>query len=110
MTPQRIQRKRTRGWTMPEGAIYVGRPTGWGNPFRVGDRATPTAYAAVAEYEDWLVITPEGQQIIAAAKRLLRGNDLVCWCQLDQPCHADVLLRIANEGDAPKPLDADAAP
>ena len=33
MSPQRIQRKRTKGWRMPEGAVYVGRPTKWGNPF-----------------------------------------------------------------------------
>lgn len=31
--PVRIQRKRTKGWRMPEGAVYVGRPTKWGNPF-----------------------------------------------------------------------------
>ncbi|WP_342394587.1 DUF4326 domain-containing protein [Prescottella agglutinans] len=35
--PQRIQRRRTRGWRMPEGAVYVGRPSGWGNPFKVGE-------------------------------------------------------------------------
>src|SRR5690348_3995079 len=31
--PRRIQRKRTKGWRMPEGAVYVGRGTRWGNPF-----------------------------------------------------------------------------
>lgn len=34
MSPQRIQRKRTRGWRMPAGVVYVGRPTKWGNPHR----------------------------------------------------------------------------
>lgn len=34
--PQRIQRKRVKGWRMPEGAVYVGRPTEWGNPWRPG--------------------------------------------------------------------------
>lgn len=34
-SPQRIQRQRTKGWRMPEGAIYVGRPTKWGNPIRI---------------------------------------------------------------------------
>lgn len=29
-------------------------------------------------------------------RRELRGKDLVCWCPLDQPCHADVLLELAN--------------
>lgn len=37
--PERIQRRRTKGWTMPSGAVYVGRPTKWGNPFRVGHNA-----------------------------------------------------------------------
>lgn len=37
MTPKRIQRKRSKGWRMPEGAVYVGRPTKWGNPFCVVD-------------------------------------------------------------------------
>lgn len=107
MTPQRIQRRRVKGWKMPAGAVYVGRPTKWGNPFKIGPSDND---AAVVMYERWLTITPEGRQIIAAVKRELRGKDLACWCRLDQECHADVLLRIANEGDAPKPLDADAAP
>ncbi|MGV7636606.1 DUF4326 domain-containing protein, partial [Mycobacterium kansasii] len=41
--PKRIQRKRTKGWRMPEGAVYVGRPTKWGNPFIVDHfRQTPS--------------------------------------------------------------------
>ena len=35
--PKRIQRKRTKGWRMPADAIYVGRPTKWGNPDKIGD-------------------------------------------------------------------------
>ena len=55
--PKRIQRQRTKGWRMPEGAVYVGRPSRWGNPFRLG---TPYALMRVpgatdptaeAEYE-----------------------------------------------------------
>lgn len=38
--PVRIQRKRTKGWRMPAGAIYVGRTggeaLGWSNPFAIG--------------------------------------------------------------------------
>jgi hypothetical protein len=64
--PLRIQRKRTKGWRMPEGAVYVGRPSRWGNPFKVGDRHP------------------------------LRGRTLACWCRLDQPCHGDFLLLWAN--------------
>lgn len=38
MTPQRIQRKRTKGWKMPENTVYVGRPSKWGNPFTIGKK------------------------------------------------------------------------
>ena len=33
--PIRIQRRRTKGWRMPAGAVYVGRPSYFGNPFSV---------------------------------------------------------------------------
>lgn len=107
--PQRIQRKRTKGWRMPEGAIYVGRGSMWGNPWRVGDTVmthTPSV-AAQGEtvYAREFVISPH---IAVAFYRAafepdlddivdqLRGHDLACWCPLDQPCHADVLLELAN--------------
>ena len=35
MKPIRIQRKRTRGFRMPPGVIYVGRGSRWGNPFKI---------------------------------------------------------------------------
>jgi len=97
-TPKRIQRKRTRGWRMPEGAIVVTRPTKWGNPYPL--KAAHDALSAlivVAKFEEWLANDPDGRQIAAAAKRELRGHDLACFCDLDEPCHADVLLRIAND-------------
>lgn len=37
--PERIQRRRTVGWRMPKGAVYVGRPTRWGNPYAVAPDA-----------------------------------------------------------------------
>ena len=93
--PKRIQRKRTKGWRMPPGAVYVGHPTKWGNPFAVGGDGT--AQACVDLYRwfrfshsiDFKLNVPE-------VKAELRGKDLACWCPLDQPCHADVLLEIAN--------------
>jgi hypothetical protein len=75
---------------MPSGAVYVGRPSRFGNPFvlgRHGDRA-----AVVARFEAWLLANPD---LLAAARTELRGKDLVCWCA-PEACHADVLLRIAN--------------
>jgi hypothetical protein len=105
--PQRVQRKRSKGWRMPPGAIYVGRPSKWGNPFvvgliscgcrsvgecthnimRVGDRA---------EAVDAFRGIKRSAQRIAEIKRELRGRDLACWCSLKTLCHADVLLEIAN--------------
>lgn len=106
--PKRIQRKRTRGWRMPEGAIYVGRPTRWGNPYRVGGGLAQTAADAVKYYKLWLVEgvdyvseTPNPPPDIREIRRELAGKDLACWCKLGEPCHADVLLKIANAGADP---------
>jgi hypothetical protein len=41
---ERIQRKRTKGWRMPENAVYVGRPTKWGNPYQVGKMYIPEGF------------------------------------------------------------------
>lgn len=112
--PQRIQRQRAKGWRMPEGAVYVGRPTKWGNPFQVGTpRPRPewnpdipailwTPETATAAYRRWLTTTASqplygvDRAVILIALPELCGRDLCCWCPLDSPCHADVLLEIAN--------------
>ncbi len=100
--PKRIQRSRAKGWRMPADAIYVGRPTEWGNPFKVGDRANDadgvahvcfTQAEAVMAYRSLLEYFPS---LTERAQAELRGKDLACWCALDVPCHADVLLEIAN--------------
>ena len=102
MTPVRVQRQRTLGWRMPEGAVYVGRPTLYGNPWRPQDAAgwgVPPAQrqAWAAEQYDrevtaWVALGGSW----AAGVELLRGKDLACWCPLDLACHADTLLRLAN--------------
>jgi hypothetical protein len=95
--PERIQRKRTRGWRMPEGAIYVGRPSKWGNPFHGGI----SRQADVDLFVDFLRRAPQqdtGRTVYEEIRRQLAGHDLACWCPLDQPCHADVLLELANGG------------
>ena len=118
MKPQRVQRQRAKGWRMPENATYVGRPTRWGNPFRVlrlgGDWCITrpgweplvvlgSRRDAVAEAVDLydLHLGPMGNyelddEALADLRRSLGGKNLACWCPLDQPCHADVLLRLAN--------------
>lgn len=95
--PLRIQRKRVAGWRMPEGAVYVGRPTIFGNPWY--DDWPPDL--CVRMFREWITGRFSMGGIDKAAdiiKRLpdLRGKQLACWCSLDKPCHADVLCELAN--------------
>lgn len=113
-TPKRIQRKRTKGWRMPVGAIYVGRQTQWGNPYRVvreggfmwvepdgqhivcstnrEENLRERHQEAVDLYRKWIATAD-----LAELRRALGGRDLVCWCPADRACHADVLLELAND-------------
>jgi len=107
--PKRIQRKRMKGWRMPEGAVYVGRPSKWGNPYRtvrVGWVVGPYGHeywtepgqergVAVRHFrEDVVSGRPPYDELDPAE---LAGLSLACWCPPDQPCHADVLLELANQ-------------
>ena len=124
--PKRIQRKREKGWRMPEGAVYVGRPTKWGNPWKVGDltftvdvgtfvhgQPLPlhpmSATEACERYRGSVfdLYWPDDDEVSIGERAAveLRGRDLACWCPLDQPCHADVLLEIANPGFPPTPKE-----
>ncbi|MDQ3545079.1 MAG: DUF4326 domain-containing protein [Verrucomicrobiota bacterium] len=94
--PRRVVRRRTKNWQMPENTVYVGRPTVWGNPFVVGSEFIGgkklTAAKAVALYRQYAHDAFNKRDLRAC----LRGKNLACWCPLDQPCHADVLLELAN--------------
>jgi hypothetical protein len=105
--PQRIQRKRTKGWRMPAGAVYVGRPSRWGNPFRIGETypflrggvTVRDAEQAVKFFADWVEdirYWDAEEERFGAPITALRGHDLACWCRPEWPCHADVLLELAN--------------
>lgn len=131
--PVRIQRKRTKGWKMPENTVYVGRPTMWGNPFH-NPNDTPQDH--VYFFRWCLEVFPAPQERIDFWRReggnvavlialagdtgaitSLRGKNLACWCPLCDahkdgkpfgvecadcsPCHADVLLKLANQEPAP---------
>lgn len=87
--PRRIRFRRAKGWRLPENAVYVGRPTKWGNPFKYPQCSDP-----VAAFRKYLADNPK---LTAAAKRELRGKDLACWCDEYAVCHGDVLLEVANE-------------
>ncbi len=118
--PERLQRKRTRGWRMPEGAVYVGRGSKWGNPFVVDSpyfvvdmaaylKGQPlseamwkryTAQDAVDCYRKWFraQVGKSGFSLAYEAETELRGCDLVCWCDPQDVCHADWLIQISNPG------------
>ena len=89
--PKRIQITRHKPWRKDSpDAVIVARPSRWGNPILVGSDGVPDRQAAVDAFRDTI---PHWHDDI---RRELRGKDLACWCPLDQPCHADVLLEIAN--------------
>ena len=76
----------------PADAVYVGRPSKWGNP-HVLDSGAVSRLEVVRRYEELVESNPAMKEAIRAE---LRGRDLVCFCA-PLACHADVLLRIANE-------------
>ena len=115
MEPKRVQLSRAKGWRMPENTVKVDRSTSYGNPFtvapglepgrRVGGMrpywCVPSAEDAVACFREMLRFPGETADAYRALIPTLRGKNLACWCKLDQPCHADVLLELANGRGAP---------
>ncbi|QKW31466.1 DUF4326 domain-containing protein (plasmid) [Streptomyces seoulensis] len=123
-SPTRIQRRRTKGWRAPEGAVYVGRGTRWGNPWAVVRTNTGTGWAvqwaghrdqhkplgindfipandqrdahalAVELHEMWACAHP---QLLERAQRELAGRTVMCWCAETLPCHGDTWLLLANK-------------
>lgn len=85
--PKVLNKKRH---AIPPDAVYVGRPSKWGNPFVINS-ANPRA-KVIARYEAMLLDNP----VLMNDLHELRGRDLVCWCA-PSACHADVLLRLANK-------------
>lgn len=107
--PIRIQRSRQHKQVSPNGLpiVYVGRPSKWGNPFKVGDkvphifsargkRLLGDAYDVVDYYENWLRYGIH-EINMDELRRELKGKNLSCWCKIGEPCHADILLKLANK-------------
>jgi hypothetical protein len=115
--PIRIQRKRTKGWRMPPNTVAVSRPSRWGNPYTVAEFGLALAMTLFerSAHGYW---SPDGipndkidaayaahvafrkrfdRHPMEAAQRDLRGKNLADFCPLDQPCHADIWLEIANK-------------
>lgn len=113
--PSRIQLSRRKGWRMPPNTVSVARPGKWGNPFVIGisrctgkgfdyrEEKIANAATAVRFFREMLEIAdrgfPPAEEIIGE----LRGRNLACWCRLGSPCHADVLLELANAHAEPRP-------
>ena len=110
---KRIQRRRTKGWRMPPDAVYVGRPSRWGNPWMVGsiDLGNGVLVTAEAAVEMYRMTVANDLLYWPGFLDPLVGHDLACWCHLCDahrdglplgvvcpdcaPCHADVLLEVA---------------
>lgn len=106
--PVRVQLSRAKGWRMPPDTVKVDRSTGWGNPFKrdvggVKDNAEAVhlfrlmlaGYLPVARGPDIEAMRAQRRYVDAQLWRL-RGKHLACWCRPGAPCHADVLLQLAN--------------
>ena len=96
MEPIRIQRKRIKGWTMPENTVYVGRPTKWGNPYSISAGRSHS----LKFYRIWLEEKLEEDPHFLDD---LKDKNLACWCKLSQPCHVDVLLEKLKSSAPAKP-------
>ena len=98
--PQRVQLKRSAGWKMPANTVKVDRTTRWGNPFTIAECGS--AAIAVAQHGRWMRgeigapggLEPPARDMLRSA---LAGRNLACWCALNGPCHADLLLALANK-------------
>lgn len=125
--PVRVQLSRKKGWRKPENTVVVARPSKWGNPFAAriphGEalQGAETRALLVRQYRAWIdgmhprdvveslpMFYPDGRRFISEPlltqrptareiRAALAGKNIACWCPLDQPCHADVLLELANQ-------------
>ena len=113
VAPVRVQLRRTKGWRMPANTVSVARPGKYGNPFKIlNEEGWPLivwkdgsgCYNSQTEpFTAWDTVQAEAvalfrERAVDGLPSLapLRGKNLACWCALDQPCHADVLLELAN--------------
>ena len=99
MNQQQIDTHAPKVWNKrnpncPKDAVYVGRPSKWGNPFKIG-RDGEGQEVVDCYRRFYAALNDDARHILNLEE--LRGQDLVCWCA-PLPCHADVLLELANKG------------
>ncbi len=71
--------------------IYIGRPSKWGNPFRIGKDGSRED--VIRKYRDWILVN---SNLMAQLPLELKGKTLGCWCK-PNACHGDVLAELADE-------------
>lgn len=81
-----VLNKRFNG--VPEGAVYIGRGSRWGNPFKIGRDGTRDE--VITKYAEWYETSG-----LDAFLHEIQGKNLVCWCA-PQRCHGHFLLARAN--------------
>lgn len=105
MTPQRVQMSRKHPWRAEHpDAVIVRDPASGATPFsvmEVGEKypsltAEQCHSFAVSEFRTDRHGRHPGYPSDDEIRRELAGRDLACWCSLDEPCHGEVLLEIAN--------------
>lgn len=89
--PERVQLSRKRGWRMPPNTVKVDRSTRYGNSFIMAHEGVRDM--AIASFREQAEAQMQEGPLFYAP---LRGKNLACWCPLDKPCHADVLLELVN--------------
>lgn len=92
---------------MPENTVKVDRSTRYGNPFATGRYVfatgpkvgqTMTAADAVQAFRNLMATSMRLEPVkTRALLDELRGKNLACWCKPGEPCHAAVLLEMANK-------------
>lgn len=92
-SPFRVTLSRQKGWRMPPNTVKVCRPGRWGNPYRVGVDGDQAECVELFS-RNWSMFETLNHADIV---KHLRGKNLACWCKAGTPCHADVLLSLAND-------------
>ena len=105
--PQRVQLRRSKGWRMPPNTVKVDRSTKWGNPFVVGKHGTRAecvdllekllhGYICLSSGPE-IAVQKAYREMVEKDRAELKGKNLACWCPLEAPCHAEILLNLRQE-------------
>ena len=98
--PERVWKRRVKGWRQPENTVTVSRPSVFGNPYPKAQQwnERESQQNAKERFDAWVVL-PEQFELRALARERLRKKNLACWCRPGTPCHADTWLLIANSNE-----------